>query len=70
MKKLPTAFEIQLSIPEAGMDISYAQAKAYWTGPFLWDDYWVNALGTWAGLQPECWRRDLRQQMAAAAREA
>jgi hypothetical protein len=47
MKKLPTAFEIQLSIPEAGVDVSYEEARAFWgVAPYLWDEYWVNALGT------------------------
>ena len=39
VQKLPTVFEVKLSIPEAGVDLSYAQAKAYWTGPFIWDAY-------------------------------
>jgi hypothetical protein len=43
MKKLPTAFEIQLGIPEAGVDISYEEAKAYWNDPHIWDQYWIDA---------------------------
>ena len=27
------------------MNLSYAQSKAYWTGPYLWDEYWVDATG-------------------------
>ena len=60
MKKLPTAFEIQLSISDADgqtvKDISYEQAKAYWTPiPHLWDEYWVNgaAFGViWHAFNP------------------
>ena len=45
VQTLPKKFLIKLSIPEAGVDLSYAQAKAYWTGPNLWDQYWVDATG-------------------------
>jgi hypothetical protein len=36
---------IQLSIPTVGVNLSYAQSKAYWTGPTQWDEYWVGLLG-------------------------
>lgn len=36
------AFLIKLGIPEAGVRISAQQSKAFWTGPELWDDYWVT----------------------------
>jgi hypothetical protein len=52
VQKLPTVFEVKLSIPEAGVDLSYAQAKAYWTGPFLWDAYWVANAGEIPAFNP------------------
>ncbi len=54
MKTLPTVFEIQLSIPGV-VDVSYEQAKAYWTGPFLFDQYWVNGVAggeIWYAFNP------------------
>lgn len=45
VQTLPNKFLISLSIPEAGVNLSYEQSKAYWTGPYLWDQYWVDATG-------------------------
>jgi hypothetical protein len=33
-----------LSIPQLRVDLSQERTKAYWGGPFLWDDCWVNAV--------------------------
>lgn len=52
VKKLPTALEVRLSIPEADVDLSYEQAKAYWTGPFIWDLYWVENAGPIPAFNP------------------
>ena len=41
----PLAFDLKIAIPEAGVDLSYEQAKAYWTGVSLWDQYMINL--TW-----------------------
>ena len=44
-KTVPQYFDLKLSIPEVGVDLSYEQAKAYWVGTFFWDDYWVTNVG-------------------------
>ena len=44
IQTLPLDMLVTLSIPQLGVDLSQEQAKAYWSGPFLWDDYWVNAV--------------------------
>jgi hypothetical protein len=44
VQTLPEKFLISLSIPEAGVDLSNEQSKAYWT-LHLWDQYWVDATG-------------------------
>lgn len=46
VKTFPLAFDLKIAIPEAGVDMSYEQAKAYWTGVSLWDQYMINL--TWA----------------------
>jgi hypothetical protein len=38
------ALLIKLGIPEAGVRLSAQRSKAFWTGPELWDDYWVTQL--------------------------
>ena len=43
---VPLALKYEVSIPAAGLDMSQAQAMAYWSGAVLWDDYWKNLLGT------------------------
>jgi hypothetical protein len=45
IQKLPTDYLLTLSIPQLGVDLSRDAAKAYWTGPYLWDQYWVDATG-------------------------
>ena len=45
VKTLPLAFDLKIAIPEAGIDLSYEQAKAYWTGVSLFDQYMINL--TW-----------------------
>ncbi len=42
VKTLPLTFLPKLSIPEAGVDMTYESAKAYWIGVSLYDDWWVN----------------------------
>jgi hypothetical protein len=42
VQNLPKKFLISLSIPEAGVDLSYQQSKAYWN-LHIWDQYWVDA---------------------------
>jgi len=44
VKTLPLALQIQLSIPDLGVEVSYEQSGAYWSGPHLWDEYWVNGV--------------------------
>ena len=44
VQNLTKKFLISLSIPEAGVDLSYAQSKAYWN-LHPWDQYWVEATG-------------------------
>jgi hypothetical protein len=51
VQTLPKKFLISLIIPEAGVSLSYAQSKAYWTF-HLWDQYWVDALGLWPAFNP------------------
>jgi len=36
---------IDLSIPEACVQLSKRQSMAFWTGPILWDKYWEAATG-------------------------
>ncbi|MCX6363241.1 MAG: hypothetical protein NTW58_03555, partial [Actinobacteria bacterium] len=36
---------IDLSIPDAGVQLSKRQCMAFWTGPILWDKYWEVATG-------------------------
>ena len=43
VQTLPKKFLIKLSIPEAGVDLSYEQSKAFWT-LHPWDQYWVDAV--------------------------
>jgi len=43
---VPLALKFQVSIPAAGLDMSQAQAMAYWSGAVLWDQYWKDLLGT------------------------
>jgi hypothetical protein len=45
IQKLPTDYLLTLSIPQLDVDLSRDAAKAYWTGPYLWDQYWVDATG-------------------------
>lgn len=42
------ALLIKLSIPEAGVRVSAQQSRAFWTGPILWDEFWMN----WAPIVP------------------
>ena len=44
VQNLAKKFVISLSIPEAGVDMSYQQSKAYWN-LHPWDQYWVDATG-------------------------
>jgi len=43
---VPLALKYQVSIPAAGLEMSQAQAMAYWSGAVLWDQYWKDLLGT------------------------
>jgi len=52
MKTFPLRYQLKMRIPEAGVDLSYEQADAYWTGPFLWDDYWVANAGPIPAFNP------------------
>jgi hypothetical protein len=52
VQTLPLDMLVTLRIPMAGVDLSQDESKAYWTGPFLWDDYWVNALGPIPAFNP------------------
>jgi hypothetical protein len=45
VETLPLTYQVKVRIPEAGVDLSYEQAKAHWTGAFLWDDFWVTNAG-------------------------
>jgi len=45
VQTLPDTFLVKLSIPGLGVDVSDVQARTYWTGAYLWDDYWIDALG-------------------------
>ena len=49
VKTLPLAFEPKVSIFDEGgnpiVDMSYEDAKAYWIGVSLWDEWWVTNLG-------------------------
>ena len=42
VRTLPLTFQPKLSIPEAGVDMTYESAKAYWIGVSLWDEWWVT----------------------------
>lgn len=44
VQNLAKKFLISLSIPEAGVGLSYRDSKAYWT-LHPWDQYWVDATG-------------------------
>jgi len=44
VKTFPLAFDLKLSIPEAGVDMSYESAKAYWMGVSLWDEYMIKLM--------------------------
>lgn len=44
VQTLTEKFLISLRIPEAGVDLSAEQAKAYWN-LHTWDQYWVDATG-------------------------
>ena len=45
-------FLIDITIPEAGVDMSGDEGLAYWTGATLWDDYWVNLLNPLVAFNP------------------
>jgi hypothetical protein len=45
IQKLPTDLLVTLSIPQLGIDLSGDASKACWSGPYLWDQYWVDATG-------------------------
>ena len=45
-------FLIRISIPEAGIDMSFDQGKAFWTGATLWDDFWVALMGPLTAFNP------------------
>ena len=49
VQTVPLALLYKLSIPAAGVDLSYEQAKAYWSGAVLWDQYWIDL---WARSRP------------------
>ena len=44
VQNLTKKFLISLSIPEAGVDLSYQDSKAYWN-LHPWDQYWIDAIG-------------------------
>jgi hypothetical protein len=43
---------IKIRIPEAGMELSYERAGAYWTGSAHYDEYWIKLLFPINGFQP------------------
>jgi len=51
VQNLPKKFLISLSIPEAGVDLSYQDSKAYWN-LHLWDQFWVDATFAITGFNP------------------
>ncbi len=42
---VPSALLYQVKIDGLGVDVSPAEAMAYWSGPVLWDAYWSGLLG-------------------------
>jgi hypothetical protein len=50
--KLPRAILIDLSIPKAGVHLSTKESRVFWTGPLLWDDYWVSQAGAVVPYDP------------------
>ncbi len=52
VQTVPLALLYKLSIPAAGLNLSYEQAKAYWSGAVLWDQYWSSLLGPIPAFNP------------------
>lgn len=53
VKTFPLRYQLKVRIPEAGVDLSYEQAEAFWgTDVFIWDDYWVANLFPIPGFNP------------------
>ncbi len=52
VQTVPLALLYQVSIPAAGVDISQGEARAYWSGAVLWDQYWSSLLGPIPAFNP------------------
>jgi len=52
VETVPLALLYKVSIPAAGVDISQDEAKAFWSGAALWDQYWSTLLGPVPAFNP------------------